>query len=183
MSKEVKPSPITYRKIEIHETEKISEMDASCYIEYAWRLVDHERKLIFLDYHETGFPNGIQQHQKALEKTILNSGYAVGAFDEKQKLVGFLTLNPELFGKKNQYILLDQLFISRPFRKLGIGKMLFSLAVKQAKILGASKIYICAGSSADTIAFYRRLGCQDAVEINQELFDSDPRDFHLEYVL
>ncbi len=183
MKKEEISLSITYRQLEIDDIDKISEIDASCYIKYAWRLINNERKMIDLDYHETGFPNGVKYHQKALKETISNFGYAIGAFDQKQKLLGFLTLNSKLFGKTNQYLLLDQLFISRPYRKLGIGKMLFHLAVKQAIIMGASKIYICAGSSADTIAFYRKLGCQDAVEIDQTLFDSDPRDFHLEFVL
>lgn len=174
---------ITYRKIDITEIDKIAEIDASCYIEYAYRRVGDKRQMIYLNYNEPGFPEGIEHHKLALEDTIKQQGYALGAFNEHNELVGFLTLNPKIFGKTNRYLLLDQLFISKPFRKFGIGKKLFDLSVIEARQRGANKIYICAGSSADTIMFYKKIGCHDASEINFELYDQDPRDFHMEFDL
>lgn len=47
----------------------------------------------------------------------------------------------------------------------------------------ADKIYICAGSAEETIAFYFAIGCKEAVEINKELYENDPRDFQLEFPL
>lgn len=47
----------------------------------------------------------------------------------------------------------------------------------------AEKIYICAGSSEDTIAFYFKLGCIEATEINKELYEIDRNDYQLEYRL
>ncbi len=46
-----------------------------------------------------------------------------------------------------------------------------------------NKIYICAGSAEETIAFYFAIGCNEAVEINKELYESDPRDYQLEFTL
>ena len=37
-----------------------------------------------------------------------------------------------------------------------------------------------AGSSEDTLALYGSLGCIDAKEINQELYESDENDMQLE---
>jgi GNAT superfamily N-acetyltransferase len=174
---------IFYRNIEIFETHRISEIDASIYIKHAWRDQDGQKKLVDLDYYEPGFPEGLAHHQEALETTILNHGYAIGAFNKEGMMVGFATLNKELFGKKSTYVLLDQLFISKPYRKKGIGKKLMDLCIDKARSFGANKIYICAGSSADTIFFYKALGCQEVVEINQALLERDPRDIHLEYIL
>jgi len=174
---------ITFRNIEIHEVDRISEIDASIYIKYAWRDIDGKKQLIELNYDEQGYPNGLDEHIKALIDTITNNGYALGAFDENHRMIGFITLNKPLFGKSYQYVLLDQLFISKNYRKQGIGKKLINLSMQEAKSWGADKLYICAGSSQDTIAFYERLGCIEAKEINQEFYESDPRDIQLELKL
>ena len=92
-------------------------------------------------------------------------------------------MNRELFGNKYKYVLLAQLFISLPYRQKGIEKKLFSYCVIKAKSWKADKLYICAGSVEDTIAFYNSLGCERAMEINLELYESDPRDVQLEFEL
>lgn len=57
------------------------------------------------------------------------------------------------------------------------------LSVDTAREWKADKIYICAGSAEETIAFYFAIGCQDAEEINTELYESDTRDIQLEFSL
>jgi N-acetylglutamate synthase-like GNAT family acetyltransferase len=79
--------------------------------------------------------------------------------------------------------LLEQLFVSKDYRNKGIGKELFYLCSAQAKKWGADKLYLCAGSSEDTIAFYNKLGCVNTSEINQALYEEDPNDIQLEYQL
>lgn len=171
---------ITYKKMNINDVPKLSEIDASIYIKNAWRDVEGIKKLVSIDYDEKGFSNGLEEHKKGLEHTILTHGYVVGAYNDQGLLVGFATLNRPIFGKSYRYVLLDQLFISKPFRKHGIGKTLMKLCMDEARLWGANKLYICAGSSEDSIAFYRSIGCSNAMEINQELYESDPRDFQLE---
>ena len=114
--------------------------------------------------------------------TITSGGSALGAFD-CEKLIGFCSVNPEIFGMKYKYVLLDQIFISLPYRSKGIGKQLFTLSAKEAEKFGAEKCYICAGSSEETLAFYKAIGCIEAVEINSKLYENDTRDIQLEYSL
>jgi hypothetical protein len=45
------------------------------------------------------------------------------------------------------------------------------------------KLYIAATPSENTVNFFMRLGCDLAVEINQELFAFEPEDIHLEFDL
>lgn len=161
----------------------IFEIDASVYIKHAWREVDGKRQLIDLNYDENGFPDGDDVHKKALEETIINGGCAIAVFDNQEKCVGFITLNKGIFGHRWKYVLLDQLFISRNYRNQGIGRALFELVVLQAKKWFADKVYVCAGSSEDTIAFYKALGFVEAKEIDPSLLEDDPRDIHLEYQL
>ncbi|MGV8984209.1 GNAT family N-acetyltransferase [Clostridium sp.] len=114
---------------------------------------------------------------------MLNGGSANGAFDSNNKLLGFTTINREFFGEMYNYVLLDQLFITLEYRNKGIGKKLFMLSVNAAKEWNADKIYICAGSAEETIAFYFAIGSKEAEEINKDLYESDIRDFQLEFSL
>jgi len=56
-------------------------------------------------------------------------------------------------------------------------------AAAKAKELGAKRLYISATPSENTVNFYRYLGCVVTGEIDQELFDLEPDDIHLEYTI
>lgn len=168
-----------YRKLAIEECELINDMNPSQYINNAWREVDGKRQLVKINYQDSDWANGYEHHFNSLKATILSNGEAVGAFDENNKLIGFATLN----GEKYIYVLLDQLFISLEHRNKGIGKKLFFTIAERAKEWQADKIYICAGSAEETVAFYFAIGCEEAVEINKELYENDPNDYQLEFLL
>lgn len=174
---------LQYRDLLIEECDRISEIDPSQWIEKVWRNIDGNYQLITINYMEDDWPDGYEKYRDALKATIKSGGTAIGAFADNDKLVGFVTLNNQFFGKTAKYLLLDSMFISRQCRNLGIGKQLFQKCAAKALELGADKLYICAASSEDTIAFYRALGCVEAKEINQQLFDNDHRDIQLEYEL
>lgn len=174
---------IIYRKLKLEECARIKEMNPSQYIGRAWREVDGKRQLVEINYQDPDWPGGYEDHHKSLENTILNEGTATGAFDSKGRLIGFATVNHEFFGEKYRYVLLDQLYITLEHRGKGIGKKLFGISADAARKWNADKIYICAGSAEETIAFYFAIGCKEAVEVNKEMYESDPRDFQLEYSL
>ncbi|MCY9531398.1 GNAT family N-acetyltransferase [Paenibacillus alvei] len=172
-----------YRSLTIDECERIQEINPSQYIKRAWREVDGVRQLIEINYQENDWPDGYEHYLSKLKQTINQDGCAVGVFEDTGKLVGFGTINREMFGQAYKYVLLDSLFISLEYRNKGIGKVLFRTCAETAREWGADKIYICAGSAEDTIAFYCALGCKEAAEVNEELYESDPRDMQLEYHL
>jgi len=172
---------ITYRQLEAHEAERIKEIDNTIPIPRVWRKKDGVKQWIDVNWaQDSDFPDGYDNHLSALKETFEKNGFVVGAFD-KECLVGFCSINRDLFGNKFKYALLDQLFISNGYRSMGIGKKLFFMAVDEAKLWGADKFYMCAGSSEDTLNFYVSLGCEDAKEINQELYRQDENDIQLEY--
>jgi len=174
---------VIYRKLELEECEYINKMNPSQYIGKAWRDVGGKRKLVEINYQDCDWPNGYEYHLRNLKKTILSEGSAIAAFDDNNKLLGFSTVNREFFGEKFNYVLLDQLFITLECRNKGIGKNLFVLSANVAREWKADKIYICAGSAEETIAFYFSIGCKEAEEINKELYENDPRDYQLEFSL
>lgn len=171
-----------YRRMKLEEAERIKEIDATCYIKNAWRYIDGVLTLVEIDFTDYELPNGFCWHLEHFKQTIENGGYAFGCFDT-DVLVGYGTLHGQIFGEKSKYILLDQLFVSKDYRNKGIGRRIVSMCTEQAKFLGANKLYLCAGSSEDTIAFYKKIGCVTAAEINRGLFENDPNDMQLELQL
>lgn len=174
---------IEYRILSINECDRISEIDPSQWIEKAWRDVDGHLELVSINYMENDWPDGYETYRDKLKSTIISGGVAFGAFNENGSLVGFATINHDFFGEISRYLLLDSMFVSRPYRGTGLGKKLFKHCANKAYEWGADKLYMCAGSSEDTIAFYKSIGCVNAEEINQILFDQDHRDIQLEYDL
>jgi GNAT superfamily N-acetyltransferase len=174
---------LVYRKLALEECECIKEMDPAQYIGNAWREIEGKRQLVEINYQDEDWPNGYEYHISHLKETILNGGSAIGAFNLDNKLLGFATVNPQVFGEKYKYVLLDQLFITLDCRNKGIGKKLFMLSTDEARKWDVDKIYICAGSAEETIAFYFKLGCKEVEEINQDLYEIDRRDYQLEFSL
>ena len=172
-----------YRLVTKNEIERISDVDGSHFIHRAWRPINGMRKLVEINYEDPDFPGGLDDHKEALYMTCNDGGIILGAFDQHQRMVGFVSINRKPFGEKYRYVLLDQLFVSRELRGKGIGRELFFKAEELVKPWNVDKLYICAGSAEDTIAFYRKLGCIDAVEINQAIYEEDPRDLQLEHDL
>jgi len=118
------------------EAERIREIDASQYIGRAWRMVGGARRLVVIGCQDPDFPDGYENHLAALKRTIENGGSALGAFDG-DRLVGFCSVHPDVFGIKNRYVLLDQIFVSLTSRSKGIGKQLFMRSIAEAKKYGA----------------------------------------------
>jgi len=174
---------VEYRELVAEDCERMKDMDASHYIKKAWREVDGKRRLIDINYQDPDWANGYEQHYNHLRETIVTAGAAIGAFNSEDKLVGFATVNREQFGTKYRYVLLDQLFITLEHRNKGIGKKLFLMIADTVKAWNVDKLYICSNSSEETVALYHGLGCIEAIEINQKLYECDPRDFQLEFKL
>jgi len=171
---------VTFRKLTIDECGRISEIDASQYIKNAWREVDGVRQLVFIDWYEEGLPNGYENHLANLKRTFDRGGAVFGAF-EGERLIAYCSVNKPLFGVRFKYALLDQLFISKEYRRCGIGKALMQMCADEARSWKAEKLYICAASAEETLAFYFAIGCIEALEVNEELLALDPRDYQLEY--
>lgn len=172
---------ITLKKMSLEQCTQIAQMDASQYIGRSWREVEGVRTLVTIDYLDPTWPNGYETHLSNLIDTVRSSGEAIGAYDTSNRLIGFVSVNRMDFGIKSTYALLDQLFISKESRGLGIGTMLFKEAITIAKHFGAKHLFICAGSAEETIAFYRAKGCTDAIERHEAYYESDPRDLQLTY--
>ena len=117
-----------------------------------------------------------------LKNTLKSGGFVYAAFDN-QKLKGFVSVESALFGGEQKYLDLTSIHVSEDMRSLGIGKELFLSAKRGAKEHGAAKLYISAHSSVESQAFYRKMGCVEALVYNQQHVQAEPCDCQLECVL
>lgn len=117
-----------------------------------------------------------------LQNTLKTGGVVIGAFSDK-RLVGFASVENIPFGSTKEYLQLSSLHTSCESRGKGIGKILFKMACDSAKRLGAKKLYISAHSSEESQAFYRVVGCVEALEYNKKLVKEEPCDCQLEFIL
>jgi len=119
---------------------------------------------------------------KCLQNTVITGGKVFGAF-YNNVLVGFASVEYQLFGSQKEYQQLSSIHISCENRGFGIGKKLFYLVTEKAREMGARKLYISAHSSQETQAFYKAMGCVEAIEYNSKLVGEEPYDCQLEYSL
>ena len=99
---------------------------------------------------------------------------------EGDELAGFGALRPGLFGMTAQYIDMHFLHVSHGARNRGIGRAIFGELGRIAREMGAEKLYISAHSAEETVAFYQKMGCVDALEQNQALAMEEPCDRQME---
>lgn len=114
-----------------------------------------------------------------LKNTAQTGGFVYGAFYEG-KLKGFVSVEDDIFDDEQQYMDLSSIHVSEELRGKGIGKKLFLAAKKWAKEKGSKKLYISAHSAVESQAFYKKMGCVEAVSYNMQHVEKEPFDCQLE---
>jgi GNAT superfamily N-acetyltransferase len=176
---------ITYRRLELSDLlpDMLKSFHRYKEVKKSWRKIEGEWVLIDNPYIEDW--NDDFRYELITEdfpQAIKSGGALFGAYDD-DNLIGFFALDGNLIGSEKQYAWLVYCHVSADYRHHGIGRELFSLVAEAARELGAKKMYISANSSEESQAFYRAVGCVHAEEINPELFELEPYDVHMEFVL
>ena len=117
-----------------------------------------------------------------LKNTVSTGGVVYGAFIAGT-LKGVASVEPDFMGKEGQYLDLSSIHVSEDARGTGIGRALFLMAKEWARARGAKKLYISAHSAVETQAFYRSMGCVEALEYDRRHVDREPFDCQMECVL
>lgn len=117
-----------------------------------------------------------------LKNTAATGGVVYGAFVDGA-LKGFASVEPGFLGSGGQYLDLSSIHVSEDARGAGIGKALFLMAKEWARKKGAKKLYISAHSAVESQAFYKNMGCVEALEYDRRHVDLEPFDCQLECAL
>ncbi len=108
-------------------------------------------------------------------------GRVFGAYSD-EKLVGFVSHDASATFGGTRWVNLTMLFVDDSFKRRGVGKALFAEIVKNARDIGAEKVFISAVPSRETVAFYFAVGCVDASVVIPDFVDTE-EDRYLEYDL
>lgn len=171
---------LEFRELQPSEILSIGNIDRSEQISQQYFLHGKELKVKFVEYRVSGFD------LLDLEKLIGNqldmldaNGSVVGCF-EFDKIVGVVSVDARLFGAFNQFSKMDILYVDANYRKRGIGQKLVVMAKHKALSFGASKLYISATPTKQTVDFYLNLGACILTSPIEQLYRLEPEDIHLE---
>lgn len=171
------------RSLTRSEIPYIWQIDRSELINNIYQLQDEKLVLEPEHYDMHGWPQGEPEHCTPFLLNCLDrGGFFWGAF-EGDLLIGAVVLENRFIGSAKDTLQMKFLHVSNHFRKGGLGKKLFLIAAEKALELEAKKMYISSTPSENTVDFYMHLGCALTTEIDRELFELEPEDIHLEYVL
>lgn len=179
--KNILQETIVYKELMVEDIEysMFAFFDRTQVVTKCWRKIDGEwliKDVPFIDnWSQEEYQEGVQY----LKRVIELKGYVVGAFYNGQ-LKGFASVEYAIFGASAKYMNLSNIHVSKDMRQNGIGKKLFHLAKNWAKEHHAEKLYISAHSAIESQAFYKAMGCVEAVEYNKQLAEKEPCDCQLE---
>lgn len=171
---------LIYKLLSQNEISKFPEIDRSEKVQYSYVYKDNQLEIVpcelkIEDWEEEELADFIQRLHDLYDRC----GFIWGTFEEN-RLVGLVSLDNKRFGKNLDFLKLDMLYVSNSHRGKGIGRKLMAISKTKAREMGASKLYISATPFKNTVDFYLGLGAVLTSELNQELFDLEPEDVHLE---
>lgn len=151
-------------------------------VRHCYRKCNGEYKLLPVEYVEDW---DFSTKRKIAEKLIkeMSAGSVLLTALKDNEVIGFALITNVLFGRKKQYIDLAEFYVSKPFRRCGIGQKLFEHSCLQAKKSGGEKLYISAHSAEESISAYKKYGCTFAKEIDSVHAQNEPFDLQLEFDL
>ncbi len=170
---------ITFRELHLIDAEKIQEIDRSERIHSIYQMEEGVLKEIKAG-HEC--PNWSVEEVERLtvrfRSELEKGGKAFGAFDQS-RLVGFGVLAHKWRGKNKDQLQVDLMYVSREYRRKGIGTRIMDDLSREAKLRGAKSLYISSTETQSAYNFYRNCGSDIAEEVDEELFELEPLDIHL----
>ncbi|RWU10339.1 GNAT family N-acetyltransferase [Pedobacter chitinilyticus] len=171
---------ITFRLLKQNELIRIKEIDRTENIFEYYEYKDGE--LIIKSVHDLVNSFDEAELQEMIQRQhllIANGGKVIAAFSD-DKLIGVASVERKRRGKKQHYCKMDILYVSNSYRGNKIGHQLVRKCVKIATTFGAEKLYISATPTKATVDFYLKEGASLVEEIDEELFELEPFDIHLE---
>lgn len=155
------------------------------------RPIDGEWTAVPVEFTEDWGEEDFRALVRMLRNTIGTGGAVFAFLRADERIAGFASVEGELFVPDpadmwdeqtgaRKYAVLSCIQVSREMRGRGVGRRLFGMAKAAGRELGADALYISAHSSVESQAFYRAMGCTDAVYCCRRLAELEPCDRQME---
>ncbi|QHT59589.1 GNAT family N-acetyltransferase [Paenibacillus lycopersici] len=170
---------ITYQAMHQEQVGKLLEIDRSEYIDLVYEMRDGALTEIPAGHECPTWPEeAIAEIQARFLYEIQHGGLALGAFDG-DRLIGFGVLAHRFRGRALNRLQIDLMFVTRDYRRQGIGRRIFGRLRDEAKSRGAEYLYISSTETRSAVSFYKSNGSALAAEVDDELFAKEPHDIHM----
>lgn len=172
---------ILIRRMKRSELDRIAEIDRSEHVTTGYVYEDGMLKAERVEWHVPPWPMegleySVRVQMEHLAPVLEDGGVMLGAFNEKDLLVGFAVLR---YGLTERMAQLDALFVSRAYRRQGIASRLTARVAAMALADGAEELYVSATPSESAVGFYISQGFWLADEVVEELYALEPEDIHM----
>jgi GNAT superfamily N-acetyltransferase len=167
------------RRLARHEIETIWTIDRSEVHHHIYQLRDGQLVLTPAYFEAHGWaPGQIEQDTPLLYACFDRGGAFVGMFHD-HTLAGVAVIDNIPLGADSDQLQLKYLYVSRDYRRQGVGKRLLQEACAIARQRGATSLYISATPTENTVNFYQRCGAVVTSTPDPELYAHEPEDIHL----
>jgi ribosomal protein S18 acetylase RimI-like enzyme len=160
----------------------IATIDRSEHVDVEYEVVDGqltERPLTMADipnWDPTGTgPFSVAAHIEFCASAVRDGAIPLGVVDGEQAL-GLAVIQPSFEGSLAWLVFLH---VSRPYRRRGVARALWSEATQLATSAGADSMYVSATPTGSALGFYLSQGCRLADPVHPELYAKEPDDIHL----
>ncbi len=170
---------LTFRPFTLADLPHLADLDRTEHITVGCRV--EAGKIVFepvdrLRERWTG--EQVKRCEARVTHELERGGQAVAAFNG-ETLAGFAVLGHDLRGPEQDYLCLDLLHISRPYRRMGVGTRLMEEIERLARECGARRLYISATPSSSAVSFYFSRGAQLAETPDPASQALEPKDIPL----
>lgn len=168
---------IMIRMLARSETERTGEIDRSESIAESYCVRNGKLERVATPEWVPAFdPKELKTIIERQKDILQRDGAVFGAF-EGNTLAGVASVDRKIMA--TGLCKMDILYVSRPYRKLGLGVQLLQACKEQAKAYGAAGLYISATPTRGTVDFYLRQGAVLLERPDPVLFRMEPEDIHL----
>ncbi len=167
------------RPLQRQEIETIWTIDRSEVHHHVYRLCDGDLVLTPAYFDLQGWPSEQIEHDTPVLYACFDRGGAFSGTFHDGHLVGVAVVDSLPLGVDGDHLQLKYLYVSRAYRRQGVGTRLFHEARAIARARGARFLYISATPTENTVNFYRRLGAVVTPTPDPELYALEPDDIHL----
>lgn len=160
---------------------RVKEIDRSEEIEAIYQFTNGELIRRPMAQHSPTFSDEMwEEFMVEWREGLADGGTLFGALDGEW-LTGFTILRPRLEWPESEDRMaqLMALYVSRPYRRLGVAQRLFEALQTAALASGATALYVSATETDSAVGFYLKQGFRPTDRPHPKLFALEPNDIHM----